>query len=299
MYSAIQILDKDMYSFNPCFRGTCSWCLYILEADKLFYCFNPCFRGTCSWWTENFDYDFLKLEFQSLFSWNLLLMGRMVLWWPWIDMFQSLFSWNLLLMSADISYRVRGCQGFNPCFRGTCSWCLASSSIHMFGMGFQSLFSWNLLLMIAGVRYIGVVTNSFNPCFRGTCSWCLVSCSSTSISSVSILVFVELALDVYTDDYKFTGILKFQSLFSWNLLLMWRETRRSTKQERVSILVFVELALDGWFLVGRLPLRCVSILVFVELALDVLPIEEYDLSLILFQSLFSWNLLLMFGMGNV
>ena len=38
----------------------------------------------------------------------------------------------------------------------------------------------------------------------------------------------------------------FQSLFSWNLLLMSRPARASPLADRVSILVFVELALDGF-----------------------------------------------------
>ena len=35
--------------------------------------------------------------------------------------FQSLFSWNLLLMEDSISIIMRVLLGFNPCFRGTCS----------------------------------------------------------------------------------------------------------------------------------------------------------------------------------
>jgi len=37
---------------------------------------------------------------------------------------------------------------------------------------------------------------------------------------VSILVFVELALDDYSDEVSSWKSLGFQSLFSWNLLLM-------------------------------------------------------------------------------
>ena len=51
------------------------------------------------------------------------------------------------------------------------------------------------------------------------------------IFSVSILVFVELALDGYTRRLAVWEELKFQSLFSWNLLLMLTEmviSRRDT-----------------------------------------------------------------------
>ena len=83
--------------------------------------FNPCFRGTCSWWKipkQNKCNDM----FQSLFSWNLLLMKIQFHVFPPASMFQSLFSWNLLLMG------IRHTQQNN-------------------NIKFQSLFSWNLLLM--------------------------------------------------------------------------------------------------------------------------------------------------------
>ena len=66
----------------------------------------------------------------------------------------------------------------------------------------------------------------------------------------------------------------------------------------VSILVFVELALDDPVVsISRLTTR-VSILVFVELALDDLPRAAYKSEHDEFQSLFSWNLLLMSSPGS-
>ena len=64
-------------------------------------------------------------------------------------------------------------------------------------------------------------------------------------NSVSILVFVELALDV-SDTLYWKIYAMFQSLFSWNLLLMQPSRTRAPLYYRVSILVFVELALDGY-----------------------------------------------------
>ena len=61
----------------------------------------------------------------------------------------------------------------------------------------------------------------------------------------------------------------FQSLFSWNLLLMARHSEYDQMGRHVSILVFVELALDDIFVDSRGSELYVSILVFVELALDV------------------------------
>ena len=95
-----------------------------------------------------------------------------------------------------------------------------SISLPVAGMLFQSLFSWNLLLM----------------------------------------------QHVRDQDIQEGG---FQSLFSWNLLLMLRILCHLGRTSIVSILVFVELALDGQLICsgGHLHRR-VSILVFVELALD-------------------------------
>ncbi len=187
--------------------------------------FNPCFRGTCSWWSVCPRYIHPSFWFQSLFSWNLLLMTALSNASSSSTPFQSLFSWNLLLMSIlpglweappSVSILVfvelaldavgstaqrRSAVGFNPCFRGTCSWCLTGYSTGACVLLFQSLFSWNLLLMI------GIGLPSSYPL------------------SVSILVFVELALD---EQQIIGGFLneKFQSLFSWNLLLMTGELDR-------------------------------------------------------------------------
>ncbi len=87
---------------------------------------------------------------------------------------------------------------------------------------------------------------------------------------VSILVFVELVLDVNLSD-----LLALQGC-------------------GVSILVFVELVLDGNSVQNVANKSTVSILVFVELVLDVLSRSKTfrDAE---FQSLFSWNLFLMHG----
>ena len=100
-------------------------------------------------------------------------------------------------------------------------------------------------------------------------------------------------------------------MFSWNLLLL---VYRNPSLKIVSILVFVELALDGsgpfkdsvsilvfveLALLDVLPSGClVSILVFVELALDVWAYPKIPKADFSFQSLFSWNLLLMDGLRN-
>jgi len=61
---------------------------------------------------------------------------------------------------------------------------------------------------------------------------------------VSILVFVELALDADGGRHMLFSGRGFQSLFSWNLLLMIEEISQYVEGWEVSILVFVELALD-------------------------------------------------------
>ncbi len=158
---------------------------------------------------------------------------------------------------------------FNPCFRGTCSWWfdMFTPFTHQIG---------------------------FNPCFRGTCSWCIEEGDLENLRiEVSILVFVELALDVDDNFLHWLLHLTFQSLFSWNLLLMGNISTLKSPIFIVSILVFVELALDALPpRHGKSQIICfnpcfrgtcswwhsryhfqnrelqVSILVFVELALD-------------------------------
>ena len=138
------------------------------------------------------------IEFQSLFSWNLLLMWTsdallydlcpvsilvfvelaLDAWGTcggcyWFR-FQSLFSWNLLLMVFSQLPLGEAPVSFNPCFRGTCSWWLIDWCACCLSFQFQSLFSWNLLLMVISEKL------------------------GHAIYDVSILVFVELALDVKT-----------------------------------------------------------------------------------------------------
>ena len=86
---------------------------------------------------------------------------------------------------------------------------------------------------------------------------------------VSILVFVELALDAHQAEGQLPP------------------------SPGVSILVFVELALDVLLWSCGLGGWDVSILVFVELALDASGARKFSLGQHEFQSLFSWNLLLM------
>ncbi len=73
------------------------------------------------------------------------------------------------------------------------------------------------------------------------------SCLKVSFSlQVSILVFVELVLDV-SDLTKLGRITaRFQSLFSWNLFLMPDRSPPGQVPQVVSILVFVELVLDAF-----------------------------------------------------
>ena len=140
---------------------------------------------------------------------------------PHTSEFQSLFSWNLLLM-ADIGIDTEDNDiSFNPCFRGTCSWCSEPAHKAAVLQEFQSLFSWNLLLMCEKMLRDDLLTTCFNPCFRGTCSWCfLQAVFGYPLFGVSILVFVELALDDGSPARAWFPLSQFQSLFSWNLLLM-------------------------------------------------------------------------------
>ena len=209
---------------------------------------------------------------------------------------------------------------FNPCFRGTCSWCQDILAEHAPPMTFQSLFSWNLLLMLNSGRTKSVEMVMFQSLF----SWnlLLMFVIRWMIGGleqlVSILVFVELALDVrnwisgalrtlrfqslfswnlllmsqYEEEY-LEHLTKFQSLFSWNLLLMEQYWSFNVASYYVSILVFVELALDDNIkILPKLKQVCFNPCFRGTCSWCLLG-TYYTIAKVLFQSLFSWNLLLM------
>ncbi len=133
--------------FNPCFRGTCSWWhlplgwytlgvmfqslfswnLFLMsQIDQVgrirVWCFNPCFRGTCSWWLDHWGLPSSRQTFQSLFSWNLFLMRANARLFVALSLVSILVFVELVLDDAAGWRRKAGKSGFNPCFRGTCSW---------------------------------------------------------------------------------------------------------------------------------------------------------------------------------
>jgi hypothetical protein len=130
------------------------------------------------------------------------------------------------------------------CFLGTCSWtegCPQEARTHQ----------------------------RFNPCFLGTCSWTwqrarYMICST----SVSILVFLELALGQDRAKKIAAGKWMFQSLFSWNLLLDPQATFIDAVGKNGFNPCF--LGTCSWTLIEPQTDECVNE----------------------FQSLFSWNLLL-------
>ena len=149
-------LDDKAYVFYPCDSS----------------CFNPCFRGTCSWWMETSTQEVPKASVSILVFVELALDGRI-----WASLANNEYVSILVFVELALDERLPRMalwsgMGFNPCFRGTCSW------------------------------------------WEGRRAECAHGCR------VSILVFVELALD---------------EIFQWGTQTMaWH----------VSILVFVELALD-------------------------------------------------------
>ena len=257
--------------------------------------FNPCFRGTCSWWRVSTGAGrpravvsilvFVELAldaqdqdqvvygitvFQSLFSWNLLLMGEGYME-AWHDSeFQSLFSWNLLLMRmSPIPWMLPPVVSilvfvelaldvlltwstpihpicFNPCFRGTCSWCLPPQALPCI-LPVSILVFVELALDVAAASCVRTSQSRFNPCFRGTCSWCFLMTPRVyhpnwfqSLFSWNLLLMARVPIAADQQDSRF------QSLFSWNLLLMFVGHILHYCQSIVSILVFVELALDDY-----------------------------------------------------
>ena len=134
-------------------------------------------------------------KFQSLFSWMLrsksYSSGVMFI----VILFQSLFSW--MLRSKGIG-GIHGARlvGFNPCSRGCCARSLP-------------------------VLFNRIVPDSsFNPCSRGCCARRALQTKLRRIAAVSILVLVDVALEV-------------------------RYTGNDTGFPFVSILVLVDVALEA------------------------------------------------------
>ncbi len=211
-------------SFNPCFRGTCSWCaieeLLALAEDR----FNPCFRGTCSWcqkatritdpkWSVSIlvfvelalDDDWAIRHNRGIFLVSILVFVELALDVEKSEEIESFLTSVSILVFVELALDVRD-----------------TSYINREDFEFQSLFSWNLLLMPTFLQPFFKPELSFNPCFRGTCSWCSPPVWRPASCYVSILVFVELALDGKLYDPIRGPQFMFQSLFSWNLLLMRR-----------------------------------------------------------------------------
>ena len=114
----------------------------------------------------------MSFMFQSLFSWNLLLMVNIAARRRFDgDGFQSLFSWNLLLMGhrhetlaphTGVSILV-----FVELALDAKRYCASPLVFN----GVSILVFVELALDVYSVNLSGIVSMCFNPCFRGTCSW--------------------------------------------------------------------------------------------------------------------------------
>ena len=84
---------------------------------------------------------------------------------------------------------------------------------------------------------------SFNPCFRGCRSGTDAVTPPVPVELVSILVFVDVALEQKKQFPIGVGSRMFQSLFSW--MSLWnRHPPDFSTLVKVSILVFVDVALE-------------------------------------------------------
>ena len=144
-------------------------------------------------------------------------------------------------------------------------------------VGFQSLFSWKSPSDIKDA-----LSKQLISLFQSLFSWkspsdMLVAAHLKIDLTVSILVFVEVALGLYEKDCRGRYWLEFQSLFSWKSPSDKALVSYSHTIFCVSILVFVEVALgqEGWE--GSGPHDGVSILVFVEVALGQAMFEPIEL----------------------
>ena len=203
--------------------------------------FNPCFRGCRSGTRTREHPAVLVARFQSLFSLDVALEQTPKKDIAEVNMFQSLFSWMSLwniyywychrtilivsiLVFVDVALErdegvdeAKGYRlGFNPCFRGCRSGTIMSILNDEGGIVFQSLFSWMSLWNTA----VGIVCFKpwfkFQSLFSWMSLWNIIDIiPRTQNSLVSILVFVDVALEPYSEDSETRTGYMFQSLFSW------------------------------------------------------------------------------------
>ncbi len=133
---------------------------------------------------------------------------------------------------------------FNPCFLGTCPRREVQAGHISKVIGFQSLFSWNLPSKPERPSFPANWPLCFNPCFLGTCPRRGSQILGGHPEWVSILVFLELALEAQFFEAPDGTRVLFQSLFSWNLPSKGPEMDAFLLKVVVSILVFLELALE-------------------------------------------------------
>ena len=88
--------------------------------------------------------------------------------------------------------------------------------------------------------------SGFNPCFRGCRSGTRRPQDPIPEDVVSILVFVDVALELPGVIWNPPSYAEFQSLFSWMSLWNLNGPGMFPRKIGVSILVFVDVALEPW-----------------------------------------------------
>ena len=142
------------------------------------------------------------------------------------------------------SAKIKKC--FNPCFHGSLSGRQGFSRTQASYSSFQSLFSWISLWKTFDRVPIPPMFTGFNPCFHGSLSGRHGLPSHTQRrNDVSILVFMDLSLEVHRSWALVPRGMLFQSLFSWISLWKGDGARLKILGDGVSILVFMDLSLEA------------------------------------------------------
>ena len=207
--------------------------------------FNPCFLGTCPWTVE------LRTRKNNCRKVSILVFLELAL--------------GPRLSSMTSPHRM----SFNPCFLGTCPWTYNTLAVPGARKSFNPCFlgtcPWTAFLSCFTALYI----QRFNPCFLGTCPW-TITFKSTPCSLAVSFNPCFLGTCPWTSNIVIDGNLlyQFQSLFSWNLPLDFRENYMGRVSKESFNPCF--LGTCPWTLRSLLPDEVeiwVSILVFLELAL--------------------------------
>ena len=174
---------------------------------------------------------------------------------------------DVVLQQMSYLRKLKRSESFNPCFNGCCSstlcWSRTRSSIAGFNPCFNGCCS-STLLYIA----LPKIFDSFNPCFNGCCSSTLLLELHLLCTLVSILVLMDVVLQLASQYGVNLHAGRFNPCFNGCCSSTSSKPAGALWLSTVSILVLMDVVLQLIFLHTRYKSDCVSILVLMDVVLQ-------------------------------